>query len=83
MLTGHDAVSIRWPDVVAALAWPDGARRLLGRDGLSVTVVPTDWQGGDRALALLDHGTPVQSRVPVGGASPAPVIAQKKRRKAV
>lgn len=36
------------------LAWPDGARQLIGADGIVVRVEPTLWQLDPPALGILD-----------------------------
>ena len=45
------------------LAWPDGARRLVGYDGISVTVEPTLFDVEPVRLAPIDAAIPAEVRV--------------------
>lgn len=47
------------------LAWPDGARRLIGRDGFHLTVEPTLWARDVSLTARLDAGVPADRVVPM------------------
>ena len=41
VVTSDGPITVRFDDVTAALAWPDGAVRLIGRDGFAFTIEPT------------------------------------------
>jgi predicted Zn-dependent peptidase len=41
MRVGDEAVTVRYADCVAVQAYPDGGRRLFGRDGFAVQIEPT------------------------------------------
>ena len=43
---------MRYTNCVALLTWPDGGRRLIGRDGVSVLVEPTLWHLKEHAAHL-------------------------------
>ncbi|MEV5749907.1 hypothetical protein AB0L00_18970 [Actinoallomurus sp. NPDC052308] len=63
-------VTVRFPECEAMLAWPDGARRLIGRDGFSLLIEPTLWIGGSSLAARLDEAVPADRVVPRPGRSP-------------
>lgn len=58
---GHATVLYR--DSVAMLVWPDGARRVFGRDGFHVHIEPSIHPLDQAALAVLDAGVPGNVRV--------------------
>lgn len=58
LVTGPSFMTIRFDRCEAMLCWPDGARHLIGRDGLHVRVEPTMWRDGHVLPGLLDHGVP-------------------------
>jgi zinc protease len=57
-------VTVRFPECEAMLAWPDGGRRLIGRDGFSLMIEPTLWAGGSFLAARLDEAIPADRIVP-------------------
>ncbi|MEV5707388.1 hypothetical protein [Actinoallomurus sp. NPDC052274] len=63
-------VTVRFPECEAMLAWPDGARRLIGRDGFSLLIEPTLWIGGSSLAARLDEAVPADRIVPRPRRSP-------------
>ncbi|WIM97198.1 insulinase family protein [Actinoplanes oblitus] len=66
-LVDGDSVATVWFDRCAAmLTWPDGARRLIGDDGVQVHLEPTLFAGGPAVVAALD------SRVRPGLRAPMP-----------
>ncbi|MCO5973821.1 peptidase M16 family protein [Actinoallomurus soli] len=67
---GSRRVTVRFSECEAMLAWPDGGRRLIGRDGFSLTVEPTLWAGGSSLAALLDDAVPAERIVPRPQRSP-------------
>lgn len=62
---GPQPVTVRFRECEAMLAWPDGARKLIGRDGFSLTVEPTLWTRGASLPAQLDAGVPADRVVPM------------------
>lgn len=57
--------TVRYHDCVAMLAWPDGARRLVGRDAVQVEVEPTVWRMDRAEVARIDAGVPSGAVVPM------------------
>jgi zinc protease len=54
---GDGAVStVRFDACSAALAWPDGARQLIGHDAMQIRVEPTLIKDGAAAVAAIDAG---------------------------
>jgi zinc protease len=69
---GPRYVTVSFGACEAMLAWPDGARRLIGRDGFVVTVEPTLWAGGSSLPSRLDAGVPADRIVPMPERSDIP-----------
>ena len=58
MYTGGDGTrSVLFTDCVATLAWPDGARQLIGRNGSWIRVLPEDWNEPATIVAAVDAAT--------------------------
>ena len=57
-LTGSMARSMRLGDVVALLAWRDGARHLIGRRGDVLEMEPREWTRGKDLSKALDAAIP-------------------------
>jgi predicted Zn-dependent peptidase len=80
LVVGRDGVSKVWTDgqvtvlfrdVAAMLSWPDGGRRLIAKDGLSVDLEPTMHEGLDEAaLGLVDETVPRTAVVPLPTRAP-------------
>jgi hypothetical protein len=47
-------ITVRYRDCAALLAWPDGARRLIGYDGVTLHLEPALWTVPEAALAAVD-----------------------------
>ncbi|MFF5260020.1 hypothetical protein ACFY4C_13810 [Actinomadura viridis] len=58
LLSGPEMVTVRFDQCAAVLAWPDGARVLIGLDGMTVGVEPDHWHGGRTAVAEIDRHVP-------------------------
>jgi zinc protease len=67
LVVGADGVSIvttggpatvRFDECAALLAWPDGARRLVGYDGITIAVEPTLYTIDAHGVAAIDAGVP-------------------------
>lgn len=54
LVTPGGAATVRFDECVAKLAWPDGGRRLIGADGISVNVEPTLHTVDPGALHTID-----------------------------
>ncbi|MEV6607807.1 hypothetical protein [Kutzneria sp. NPDC051319] len=63
LVLGHDGVSVTSPhgvltvkyrECVLMQRWPDGARRLVGPDGISISIEPTLYDIPERAITRLD-----------------------------
>jgi hypothetical protein len=52
------AVTVRYDQCAAMRAWSDGARQLIGTDGISVTVEPTLWHLPSGAIPRIDASVP-------------------------
>jgi hypothetical protein len=72
LIIGPEGISVIWSDSITtvrfdacsiALAWPDGARRLIGHDAMVVTVEPTLYARAAEALPWLDDRIPPGLRV--------------------
>ena len=64
-VSGPTASAMRIPEIVSVLAWRDGTRQLIGRDGSSLWMEPTEWRKGRDLTAQLDASVPDDLRIPV------------------
>lgn len=55
---GGGSFCIRWKDCTAVLAYDDGARRIIGRDGFAVLLVPEAGVAGRSCGRLSTAGSP-------------------------
>lgn len=62
MVEGEEAVTVAFAKCAAALAWPDGARQLIGDDAIAIAVEPTLFDTGGEAVEAIDGALP-QDRV--------------------
>jgi zinc protease len=62
-LAGGQVITVRFADCEALLAWGDGDRELIGRDGFRLWLVPSEWKRADEILARLDAGVDPDHRV--------------------
>jgi zinc protease len=77
---GPRYLTVRFGECEVMLAWPDGARRLIGRDGFVVTVEPTLWTDGSSLPSRLDAGVPADRVVPMPERSAADIPAARTSR---
>ncbi|MFJ7155718.1 M16 family metallopeptidase [Streptomyces sp. NPDC101118] len=87
---GNDA-TVRYADCEAVVAYPDGARRLIGADGFSVAAEPTLFGLTPAALAAVDAAVPAdrvvhaparrQDQIPVPGPRNKPREREERRRR--
>lgn len=71
LLLGEEYTCYHARDVAGMLCWPDGTRHLITFDGWGMTVEPTHWRGGPRAVELLDAMVPAGRRLPMPEREPA------------
>jgi hypothetical protein len=64
-VSGLTASAMRVSDIVSVLAWRDGTRQLIGRDGSSLWMEPAEWRDGQDLTARLDAALPADLRIPV------------------
>ncbi|MEU2611132.1 insulinase family protein [Micromonospora sp. NPDC007271] len=57
--------TVRYAECAALLAWPDGARRLIGYDGITVHIEPTLIDLHPAAVGVIDQQVPADRRVPM------------------
>ncbi|WP_329518800.1 M16 family metallopeptidase [Spirillospora sp. NBC_01491] len=60
VLTGPSMTTVRFDQCAAVLAWPDGARLLIGLDGMTAGVEPNLWSGGHNAVIEIDRHAPAE-----------------------
>lgn len=63
-------VAAAYDEVAAMIAYPDGGRQLIRRDGYQVTIEPTLWRQGHEAVALVDSAVPRPLHVPLPERTP-------------
>jgi zinc protease len=67
---GDSPVTVRYAATAAMLAWPDGARRLIGHDAISVHVEPGLFAVDAAAMAAVDAAVPPELRVDMPARAP-------------
>ncbi|WIM98349.1 insulinase family protein [Actinoplanes oblitus] len=65
MVDQGTVLTVRFADCVALLRWPDGGRRVVGADGISVDVEPALYPAGESAVAWVDSRVPGGTHVPL------------------
>ena len=82
LIVGPDGVSmvevgcvstVRFAECVIGMSWPDGARQLIGADGIGVRVEPTLFHLDASAIAAIDAGMPPSSVVPMPARDPGKI----------
>ncbi|WP_052720929.1 M16 family metallopeptidase [Actinoplanes rectilineatus] len=73
LVDGADTATVRYADCVALLVWPDGGRRLVGRDGITVPVEPTLLGRPAALLAEIDAAVPAGVRIDLPARDPGTV----------
>jgi zinc protease len=63
LVDATNAITVRYADCVIAMGWPDGARQLIGADGICVRVEPTLYEMHPGVIARIDAGVPPASVV--------------------
>lgn len=67
----EQTATVRFDGCAVALAWPDGARQLIGQDGIVVRVEPTLYAGVPTAVPWLDARIPPSVRVQMPARDPS------------
>ncbi|MEU7279050.1 insulinase family protein [Streptomyces sp. NPDC045431] len=80
LVSPGNQASVRYDQCAAVLAFPDGARHLIGLDGMSVSVEPTLYEVTPAALAPIDAAVPPQVVVPMPVRSPDRIPQPEARR---
>lgn len=65
-VTPHGRATVRYADCVLLRTFPDGARHLVGKDGISFTVEPALYKIGRSDLAVVDASVPPSAVVTMG-----------------
>ena len=60
---GDGVAAVRFAECAAMLCWPDGGRRLIGNDGIAVTVEPNLYYLTPEALRAVDQLVPPDRKV--------------------
>ncbi len=63
--SAQTARRLQTADVVGLLAWRDGTRRAVGRDGSIIEMEPQQWSGGQELTAVLDAAVPAELHLPM------------------
>jgi zinc protease len=63
--TAVGEASASYDDLSALIAFPDGGRQLIRRDGYQLQLEPTLWKGGRQAVAIVDASVSPAVRVPM------------------
>lgn len=79
LVDGDSVATVRFAECVIMLAWPDGARRLIGADGFTVHLEPTLYQGLAAAIPALDSGVHPHLRVEMPARNPSQIPAPQPR----
>ncbi|GAA4998234.1 insulinase family protein [Kitasatospora paranensis] len=58
LVDGTEAATVRYDACAAVLAWPDGGRRLIGTDGITVQIEPACHLLDTYSLAVVDGAVP-------------------------
>jgi zinc protease len=77
MLCDGEPATVRYDRCAAVLAWPDGARRLIGLDAVQVHFEPTLFPGAAAVIAAIDAGVDPQSRVTLPPRNPRSIPVPK------
>ncbi|MGY0235056.1 insulinase family protein [Longispora urticae] len=71
--TPHCPVTVLFADCSAMLRWPDGARRLIGADGIGATIEPGVYGLPADVLARIDAAVPASAIVDMPTRDPADI----------
>jgi len=68
-----DFATVRFEDCAGVLAWPDGARELIGADAIGVRIEPTLFYGAGAAVPWLDTRIPRHLRAEMPARDPSEI----------
>ncbi|MFI7060287.1 hypothetical protein ACIBL3_04835 [Kribbella sp. NPDC050124] len=68
--TTRGETSASYDELAAVVAFPDGGRLLIRRDGYQLPIEPALWKNGQQAVAAVDAATAVALRVPMPAREP-------------
>ncbi|MGV9322301.1 insulinase family protein [Streptomyces sp. NPDC003660] len=71
---GTRVATVRYRSCAAMLSWPDGGRRLIGTDGLTVDVEPAVYGVEASTMAVIDAAVPPDAVVPLPPRSHPPSL---------
>jgi zinc protease len=77
MVCDGEPATVRFDRCAAVLAWPDGARRLIGHDALQVHVEPTLFPDGPAVIAAIDAAVSPENRITLPARDPQSIPAPK------
>ncbi|HEX6500651.1 MAG TPA: insulinase family protein [Micromonosporaceae bacterium] len=83
IVTATGGSTVRFDRCSAMLAWPDGARELIGHDAFVVRVEPTLWEVPPQALAILDAALPPHQVITMPARQPDAIPQPKPKPKPV
>ncbi|GAA4922776.1 hypothetical protein [Actinoplanes utahensis] len=63
VIEGDVVGTVRYDSCAALLAWPDGARQLIGQDAVMARVEPTLYRDAERAVRDVDAWIPARLRI--------------------
>ena len=63
VIEGDVVGTVRYDSCAAMLAWPDGARQLIGHDAVMARVEPTLYRDAERAVRDVDAWVPARLRI--------------------
>jgi zinc protease len=69
-VSGEHAATVRFSECAAMLTWPDGARQLIGEDGMVVRIEPTLYKIDSARLARIDAAVDPARVVPFPARDP-------------
>jgi predicted Zn-dependent peptidase len=70
VVSPDEVITVRYAQCVALLAWPDGARQLVGEDAISVRLEPTLFEMAPSAMAAIDAALSPSLVVPMPARKP-------------
>jgi hypothetical protein len=80
MVSPRGAVTVYFAACVAKFDWPDGARRLIGKDGLVLHIEPTLFEVDAQAMAAIDAGVNSAAVVPFPARDPESIPKPEPRK---
>ncbi|MGC4771380.1 insulinase family protein [Micromonospora sp. DT44] len=70
LLQGDTPLTVRYADCAAMLAWPDGARQLIGADAIVLHIEPTMFHLHPAALPIIDAQVPADRHISMPARTP-------------